>query len=157
MGSRRARSSGGRSASFAFADHRGDALTLTLWLANKTADNIRRWIDAHHTLVAAEGALIVGVGMMRSTGEVVLNYVSPDARFRGVSKGIMAGLEASARDLGAASVTLQSSTTARRFYLSVGYREVGPPTKGFGLTLCHPMTKALHQGAMTGSDPSRSR
>jgi hypothetical protein len=65
-----------------FADHRGDALTLALWLANKTADNMRRWIDAHHTLVAAEGALILGVGMMRSTGEVLLNYVSPDARFR---------------------------------------------------------------------------
>jgi GNAT superfamily N-acetyltransferase len=126
-----------------FADHRGDALTLALWLANKTADNMRRWIDAHHTLVAAESALILGVGMMRNTGEVLLNYVSPDARFRGLSKGIIAGLEASARELGLASVTLQSSTTARRFYLSAGYRETGPATKGFGLTLCHPMAKEL--------------
>jgi hypothetical protein len=126
-----------------FADHRGDAVTLSLWLANKTADNMRRWIDAHYTLVATVGEAILGVGMMRSTGEVLLNYVSPAARFRGVSKSIIAGLEAQARTLCVDGVTLQSSRTARGFYLAAGYRELGPPTKGHGLTLCHPMAKLL--------------
>jgi hypothetical protein len=126
-----------------FADHRGDAFTLSLWLANKTVANVRRWIETHPTLVAAEGAQILGVGMMRSTGEIVLNYVSPNARFRGVSKGIITGLEAHAGALGVERVTLQSSRTARRFYLAAGYLETGPPTKGFGLTLCHPMEKTL--------------
>jgi GNAT superfamily N-acetyltransferase len=126
-----------------YADHRGDRLTLDLWLANKTPENMRRRIENHYTIAATEVAAIIGVGMVANSGEVLLNYVSPDARFRGVSKGVMARLEARARDLGARTVTLQSSTTARPFYLSAGYRAAGPATKGFGITLCHPMSKHL--------------
>jgi GNAT superfamily N-acetyltransferase len=125
------------------ADHRGDGFTLALWLANKTAANMRHWIDTHHTLVAVEGMAICGVGMVTGEGEILLNYVSPDARFRGVSKGILAGLETQARALGVGTVELQSTTRARRFYLSAGYTALGAPTKGFGLTLCHPMAKQL--------------
>ncbi|HEY1245526.1 MAG TPA: GNAT family N-acetyltransferase [Hyphomicrobiaceae bacterium] len=125
------------------ADHRGDALTLDLWLSNKTPENIRRWIEKHNVFVATDGAAILGVGIVASSGEVLLNYVSPEARFRGVSKGIIARIEARARELGVRTVTLQSSTTAREFYLSVGYHVAGPSTKGFGLTLCHPMAKHL--------------
>ena len=125
------------------ADHRGDAPTLALWLANKTPEKMRRWIDAHHGFVAAEGAAILGVGIITSLGEIILNYVSPDARFRGISKALVARLEARARVLGIGTVTLQSSATALRFYVSAGYKPLGPPTKGFGVTLCHPMAKDL--------------
>lgn len=125
------------------ADHRGDGLTLALWLSNKTPENMRRWIDAHHALVATEGAAICGVGMITSSSEILLNYVSPDARFRGVSKGIIASLEARARALGVETVTLRSSTTACRFYLAAGYALLGPPTEGFGISLSHPMAKRL--------------
>jgi hypothetical protein len=38
-------------------------------------------------------------------------------------------------------LTLESTATARRFYLSAGYSENGPPTQGFGKTLGYPMTK----------------
>jgi N-acetylglutamate synthase-like GNAT family acetyltransferase len=125
------------------ADHRGDALTLDLWLSNKTPENMRRWIEKHHTVVAAEGAAIRGVGIITSSGDVLLNYVSPEARFCGASKGIVARLEAHARELGVRTVKLQSSTTARQFYLAAGYSSAGPSTKGFGITLCHPMAKGL--------------
>jgi GNAT superfamily N-acetyltransferase len=125
------------------ADHRGDGFTLALWLANKTAEDMRRWLNEHFTLVATRGGAICGVGMIASSGEVLLNYVSPDARFRGVSKGIIARLEGHARELGVGTVILQSSTTARQFYYGVGYRETGRPTKGFGVTLCHPMAKEV--------------
>jgi hypothetical protein len=93
--------------------------------------------------------------MITDTGEILLNHVSPDARFRGVSKGIIAGLEARADALGLGAVTLQSSTTARRFYLAAGYTSLGPPTKAFGITLCHPMAKRLRLAVTVeiGSDP----
>jgi GNAT superfamily N-acetyltransferase len=126
-----------------YADHRADAPTLTLWLANKTPDNMRRWIDQHQALVAAEAGAILGVGIIKSSGEIILNYVSPDARFRGISKALVARLEARARELGIKAVTLQSSATAIRFYLSAGYQSLGPPTPGFGMTFCHPMAKQL--------------
>src|SRR5262245_12803347 len=125
------------------ADHRGDGFTLALWLANKTPENTRRWIATHYMLVATDVGAIRGVGMIASSGEVLLNYVAPEARFCGVSKGLVARLEARARELGVTTVILQSSTTARRFYLGAGYRAPGPATMGFGLTLCHPMAKEM--------------
>ncbi len=125
------------------ADHQGDAHTLTLWLANKTAENMCRWINQNHVFVATEGSTILGVGAIRNSGEIMLNYVSPDARFRGVSKALVARLEAQASELGVDVVTLQSSATARQFYFSAGYRQTGPPVKGFGKTLGFPLAKQL--------------
>jgi len=125
------------------ADHQGDAPTLCLWLANKTAENMRRWIAQTYIFVAAEQGQILGVGAMNGSGEITLNYVSPDARFRGISKALLQRLELQASYLGIRSITLQSSLTALRLYESVGYRRNGPPTKGFGTTFCHPMIKNL--------------
>lgn len=130
------------------ADHRGDVHTLNLWLANKTPENMRRWTSQNHVFVATEAEAVVGVGVIRRSGEVMLNYVSPDARFHGVSKAIMTRLEAQARELRVDVVTLQSSATARQFYLALGYRETGPPVKGFGITLGYPMAKLLSQQAL---------
>ena len=125
------------------ADHKGDAPTLALWLANKTAESMRRWIDQNHVFVAIDGGVVVGVAAIRSSGEIMLNYVSPDFRFRGVSKALVGQLEARASDLAVDTITLLSSGTARRFYLAFGYKENGPPTKGYGKTLGHPMVKQL--------------
>jgi len=104
---------------------------------------MRRWSDPHHAYVATEGAAIVGVGIIKSSGEIILNHVSPDVRFRGISKAIVARLEARARELGIDTITLQSSATALRFDVSAGYTSLGPPTKGYGVTFCHPMSKEL--------------
>jgi hypothetical protein len=42
-------------------DHQGDAPTLSLWLANKTAENMRRWIAQTYVFVAAEqGQILIG-------------------------------------------------------------------------------------------------
>ena len=126
-------------------DYRGDAPTLAAWLANKTPENVRAWIGEpnSHVLVADDNGTILGVAAIQSTGRISLNYVSPDARFRGVSKALMRALEAKASELGLATCTLESTETARRFYLSMGYSEAGPSIPGFGVGICYPMTKAL--------------
>src|SRR5438128_9709988 len=67
-------------------DHQGDPVTLSMWLGNKTADNMRQWIAADTVLVAVEGERIAGVAAVRADGEVLLNYVAPEARFCGASK-----------------------------------------------------------------------
>jgi GNAT superfamily N-acetyltransferase len=127
------------------ADHQGHGPTLAAWLANKTPENVRKWIGDrnNHMLVADEDGAILGVAAIQSSGKVTLNYVSPDGRFRGVSKALVARLEARAMELGLAACTLDSTDTARQFYRSIGYNEAGPPEAGFGMSLRYPMAKML--------------
>jgi GNAT superfamily N-acetyltransferase len=124
-------------------DHRGDALTLQAWLANKTPGSVRECIREQHVLVAVEGSVILGVAAISASGTILLNYVSPDARFRGVSKALVRALEERAARLGLPLLTLDSTSTAARFYRAVGYTASGPPTKGFGETMGQPMPKPL--------------
>jgi GNAT superfamily N-acetyltransferase len=127
------------------ADHGDDREIVARWLANKTPDIMRAWIarpDAS-LLVAAEDGAILAVGMVSDAGEILLNYVSPDARFRGVSRTLLKALEARGRERGAAIATLESTETARGFYLSSGYVETGAATLKFGMRSGYRMSKAL--------------
>src|SRR5262249_18892822 len=81
--------------------------------------------------VATDGDAILGVACVTSCGEVTLNYVSPDVRFRGVSKALLQRLEAKAAELGNDRCALTSTGTARLFCLSAGYEEQGLPKSGF--------------------------
>jgi N-acetylglutamate synthase-like GNAT family acetyltransferase len=74
-----------------------------------------------HVVVAEEAGAILGVAAMNNSGKITLNYVSPDARFRGVSTAIMQRLEAQARALGLRECVLETTQTALRFYRSLGY------------------------------------
>ncbi len=94
-------------------------------------------------LVAVEADLVVAVGMVTDAGEVLLNYVSPDARFGGVSRALLEGLEARAGERGAAVCRLESTETARRFYFSNGYVETGARTAKFGARGGYRMAKSL--------------
>lgn len=125
------------------ADHQDDPPTLAAWLANKTPENVRGWSGSQHVFVAADGGAILGVAALSPAGEITLNYVSPDARFRGVSKALIARIEEEAAKLGLAALTLNSTATARRFYVAAGYADAGPPISGFGITRGYPMAQRL--------------
>src|SRR5581483_3380965 len=98
-----------------------------------TPVNVKAWIEHRQgtILVAIENGAILGVAGITADGEITLNYVSPDARFRGVSKALLSELEAKAATLGHTRCTLTSTLTARRLYRSAGYLDDGPPTAGF--------------------------
>jgi GNAT superfamily N-acetyltransferase len=127
------------------ADHRNDPAILTQWLSNKTPETFVSWINqpANSVLVAIEGDDILAVGSVTNAGEINLNYVSPDVRFRGVSRVMLGALEARAIDRGNARCTLTSTETARRFYRDAGYVEDGPATGSFGMNSGYPMSKVL--------------
>jgi len=127
------------------ADHQNDPIISELWLSNYTFENMCSWIADSNTyvVIATEGNAIIGVGAVTSSGEITLNYVSPDARFRGISKAILNQLEARARELGNKTCTLTSTETARRFYLSAGYVQLGPPEPGIGKGSSYRMMKRL--------------
>ena len=74
-----------------------------------------------HFVVAEGAGTILGVAAMDDSGKITLNYVSPDARFRGVSKALVQQLEAAARALGLSECVLETTQTALRFYQSLGY------------------------------------
>lgn len=121
------------------ADHNNDEREIRDWLANKTEASWTAWVrlDDAIVLIAEAGGRAVGVGMVRHAGEILLNYVHPDARFNGVSKLLLMAMENEALRLGARSCRLESTVTARRFYLCCGYT----PTTADGLRLEKALSK----------------
>lgn len=117
-------------------DHQGDEATLNEWLANKTEANFERWIasERHIAIVAEQASQIVGFGLLKVEGEIVLLYVSPEHRFLGVSAGLLARLEQEASAYGIAELSVFSTATAHCFYECRGYVPVGGWRKGFGVT-----------------------
>jgi GNAT superfamily N-acetyltransferase len=126
-------------------DHRNDQTMLNRWLSNKTPEVFASWIRQpdNSLLVALEGGNILAVGAVTDAGEITLNYVSPDARFRGVSRALLRALEARAAERGNARCTLTSTETARRFYRANGYVEDGLPVNSFGTMSGYPMFRSL--------------
>jgi GNAT superfamily N-acetyltransferase len=58
------------------------------------AEIFRSWIrPANVLLVAVEDSHILAVGCVNDAGGIILNYVSPEARFRGVSSALLETLE----------------------------------------------------------------
>jgi GNAT superfamily N-acetyltransferase len=127
------------------ADHQGDEATIAAWLANKTKARVEDWISSarHIAFVAEEAGRVVGFGLLDRGGSIALLYVSPDVRFLGVSKALLAAMEDAARSVGLHTLTLDSSSTARRFYERAGYVAAGDPKKGFGITTCYPLSKPV--------------
>jgi GNAT superfamily N-acetyltransferase len=132
------------------ADHGNDPTILAQWLSNKTPEIVASWIAqaGNHLLLAVERGTILGVGSVTDAGEITLNYVSPDARFRGVSRALLGALEARAMERGNARCTLTSTETARGFYHTNGYVEDGPPAGKFGMRSGYPMSKTFGDGAV---------
>lgn len=108
------------------ADHKNNPDALRSWLANKTPDGIAQWFGnpANALLVAERGGELAAVGGYNMARTIILNYVSPRHRFMGVSKAMLGALET---HLGPGLAHLESSQTARRFYLDAGWQESGPP------------------------------
>ncbi|HTQ83395.1 MAG TPA: GNAT family N-acetyltransferase [Pseudolabrys sp.] len=127
------------------ADHHNDPVLLARWLANKTPETVASWIAKpdNSVLVAVEADKVLAVGAVTDAGEITLNYVSPDARFRGVSSALLRRLEARALERGNTRCTLVSTDTALRFYLAAGYSLTGTPLGKFGMQSSHPMVRHL--------------
>ena len=122
------------------ADHHNKEYEITSWLANKTIEAWTLWLTnvAYSLYVADEDGTVIGVGLMGEKGEVLLNYVKPNARYRRVSKALLAHMEAKAVTQGYTSCSLESTKTAYQFYLKHGYKPLVGNNDNEGL-----MTKKL--------------
>lgn len=108
------------------ADHKNNPEALASWLANKTPEGVAKWFTypQSHLLVAERSGEIAGVGSYSDERMILLNYVSPRHRFAGVTKAMLSAMEAG---LGSGEARLESSATAKRFYLDAGWKEAGAP------------------------------
>ena len=91
------------------------------------------------------------MGAAFAAGRITLNYVLPEARFRGASKAMLSVLEAYLRTEGCACSSLSSTRIAHRFYLAAGYIDAGEPKSWHGLTE-FPMIKDLQTVAACKSE-----
>ena len=126
-------------------DHKNDPQILSQWLANKTEDNLRAWIarEGQIYLVAEIDGQIAGVAAVSATDGVLLNYVSPDYQYRGVSKALMAVSEGWLKEQGQVVSHLTSTATAKQFYEKLGYLPDGEAKSGRSGMPSFPMSKAL--------------
>jgi GNAT superfamily N-acetyltransferase len=124
------------------ADHGDDPQAIAAWIANKTPEEWLSWLEMPVSLFVAEDAgRILGVGLLDQDDTIRLNYVAPEARWRGVSKALVAHMESEARRRGLSRCRLESTRTARAFYEAAGYRHDDDP--GEANAPCLRMVKSL--------------
>ena len=85
----------------------------------------------------------IGFALLNKNGTIALLYVAPERRFAGVSKALLAAVEAYALRLGVPQLRLHSTVTALPFYERRGYWRDGDPVPGFGITHGYPLRKRL--------------
>ena len=126
-------------------DHHNDPEILRRWLANKTPEHFAAWLSDPNAslLLAVEAEVVLAVGRVKDDGEITLNYVSPQARFRGASTALLNAMAVRARARGATRCHLASTETAHRFYLARGYTDVGTSESMFGTSVCYLMSKKI--------------
>lgn len=128
------------------ADHEDDPARIADWTANKGEAGVAAMLarQGMFVVVAELDGAVVAVGATTADGEIALNYVDPGARFQGVSKALLAHMEADLLARGFAEGRLRATKTARRFYLEQGWTG---DTMADGGTACFAMHKALDRSA----------
>ncbi len=104
-------------------DHRNDPGVLAAWLENKTAENVRAWIQSPRTfmVVAEVGGTVSGVASVGITGRILLCYLLPEVQSTGVGRELLAAIESEALHQGLRELSLESTKSARGFYSKHGY------------------------------------
>lgn len=113
-------------------DHRNDRAAIANWTANKSPDGIRAMLanPAGRFLVAEDDGAVAAVGSVLNGNEIGLNYVHPAHRFKGISRALLAAMEAAMREAGTTEARVKSTETAHRFYLANGWEDAGPKYTG---------------------------
>ena len=78
---------------------------------------------------------LVGVGLLTANGELALCYVLPEARFNGIGTRLLEAVASHAQGSGLTEIRLNSTVTAKTFYLRNGFEPVGAPETECGLSV----------------------
>jgi len=126
-------------------DHHDDEQTLSIWLKNKTIENVSAWVcsETNFAVVAVESTQVCGFGLIDRNGEIQLCYVAPELVGRGSGKSMLCLLEQQANSWGLNTVFLMSTLTAKPFYEHHGYFVSGLPISTHGVNCAFPMSKTI--------------
>jgi GNAT superfamily N-acetyltransferase len=122
-------------------DHHDDPDAISAWIANKSEDGVRQMLVQAEVYIADREGMVVGVGALKED-KITLNYVDPAHRGTGVSRALLVGLEQVLSARGVRVAHLESTTTARHFYLSQGWTGE-EPSRSVRLINSWPMRKVL--------------
>jgi GNAT superfamily N-acetyltransferase len=133
-------------------DHRNEPDLVEAWLRNKTPENVRNWLtgDGYAVVAELEGS-VVGFALLLASGEVALCYLVPEAHSLGLGRGMVSAMEAEAARRGLVTLCLESTATARSFYLHNGFLPSGPAVTAFGIE-AFPMNKRVSAIQSIGGD-----
>ena len=125
-------------------DHKNDESSISAWLANKTPENVRKWLTSTlaYGVIAERQGKVCGFAMVGKNGTVTLCYVLPEVQHSGIGKKLLAELEAQAARWGLDTLRLESTLTAKPFYERNGYLDAGEPVT-VGSQHAYPMQKVL--------------
>ena len=126
------------------ADHGGDSDIIDRLLENKTEDALRDWLsrDDRTIFVTESDDGIAAAGCHDTRGVVLMNYIAPSHRLKGISNAMLTHLETAMRQAGISESRLVSTATARRFYEARGWQAYGELIPCMGVT-GQPMRKRL--------------
>ena len=100
------------------SNHQNDPPTLARWLRNKNVEQFNQWCaDPDIFLVVAEqNSSIVGVGLMRRSGDFDLCYLKPGWQRKRIGSAIVSAIEDQARNWGILEMRLLSARDAQSFW-----------------------------------------
>lgn len=111
-----------------------------------------RWVDAiqkGYVWVVEQAGAIRGVGYLKIDGaRAILHalYLTPEVLGQGLGLRLINLIVEKAKERGAATLVLDSTITAREFYLRCGFTETGPKKReevGGSLVTCFPMERRI--------------
>ena len=127
-------------------DYDNDQVIISDWLSNKTAENVSNWIRSSRTYSVVgcnQQGEIVGFSSIALTGEILLNYVLPEALHKGLGKLMLEAMESEVISKGVEEVIVVSSITAKPFYERNGYVKNGEPVMVGNLAGDFPLVKRM--------------
>ena len=126
-------------------DHQNDPETLKHWLRNKNTKQFNRWCSNPDTyvVVAERDESIVGVGLLRRSGDFDLCYLKPGWQRKGIGSAIVSAIEDQARQWTIREVHLLAAFDAQTFWKHHGYVPDGEPTPAYGVIMDIPYRKDM--------------
>lgn len=103
-------------------DHKNDPKIIEDWLSNKSLENISLWIDNTYSFVYRKNSKLIGFISFSKKGLILLNYTLPENQGEGVGSELLTHVLNIALEINIKKITLESTLTARDFYLHHNFK-----------------------------------
>lgn len=103
------------------ADHHNDPQVIQDCLSNKTADNLKAWLQHKYAVSVKQDDQVIGFLLLSPKGELLLNYLLPSHFHQDLGKQMLKSAIDHAKAENIAQIYLESTKTAKDFYQRNGF------------------------------------